>query len=72
MVHICMYHTCQVAGAKMREISGSSRGVPPLGGDGCEVSGQKRGSLLRKEGDLASMVCTMYVRTSRLISDLAN
>ena len=40
----------------MREISDLSWGVSTLGGDGCLISGQRSGSLLRKEGDLASML----------------
>ena len=40
----------------MREIRGLSQGASTLGGDGCQIFGQESGSLLRKEGDLASMV----------------
>ena len=38
----------------MRETRGVSRSVPILGGDGCQILGQKRGSLLPKEGDSES------------------
>ena len=48
-------HTCQVAGAKMREIRCLSQGASTLGGDGCQIFEQKSGSLLRKEGNWATM-----------------